>query len=101
MDKCPVCKAGLKDSNVCPRCHAGLSILMAVAAAARNHWFAAREAYGRKNVDDMLFHARQAFSKRQTTETSRMLACAALLAGDPNLALREWRRVSRNLFRNE
>lgn len=101
MDKCPVCKASLKDGNVCPRCRADLSPLVATAAAARNHFLAAREAYGRKNADDMLFHAKLAFSKRQTMETRRMIACAALLAGNADLALRAWRWANGNIFRNE
>lgn len=90
MEQCPVCKARLMDSRACTQRPADVSQATEIEARARDHFKKARTAFAECNSKKMLFHARQAFSKRRTSETRKMLVCAAVLAGDFELALRVW-----------
>lgn len=92
MERCPVCRASLKTPTECRRCGAGLSRLAEIEEAARAHYRAAREAFARGDFGAMYTHARQSASKRDTPATRRLLACAALLVGDPAKAFHFWRR---------
>ena len=93
MKRCPLCKADLKGADLCRRCGADLSSACKAAEAARRHYRAAREAFLQGDSKTMLAHAEQAISKRRVPETRRLLACAAMLCGDHNLALNIWRRL--------
>jgi hypothetical protein len=93
MERCSACKARLKGAANCRRCGADFSKALAVNADAGKHFKAALKAFSEQNGVDMLYHARLAFSKRRTWETGRLLACAALLAGVPELAFCMWRTI--------
>lgn len=90
MEQCPVCKTRLTDSRACTRHETDVSPAIEIEARARDHFKKARAAFDECDPQKMLFHARQAFSKRRTSETRKMLVCAAVLAGDFKLALRVW-----------
>ncbi|QCQ21710.1 hypothetical protein [Desulfoglaeba alkanexedens] len=94
MKHCPVCRANLEGAATCRRCGADLSRLMDVEEAARTHYRDAREAFSRGDFAAMYAHARESAAKRKVPATRRLLACAALLNGDPAEALRLWRRLN-------
>ncbi len=94
MERCPACKARLREKTVCRRCGADVSTALSIKTGAGEHFNAAIEAFVENHADAMLYHAKRAFSKRRTPETSKLLACAAILAGDIELAFRAWRSLS-------
>jgi hypothetical protein len=50
----------------------------------------AREAFGSRDMQKMMHHARLSFSKRHSIENRCLLARAAVLANDFELALNLW-----------
>lgn len=94
MKHCPVCRANPGEAASCRRCGADLSRLVDVEEAARTHYRAAREAFSRGDFAAMYAHARESAAKRKVPATRRLLACAALLNGDPAAALHLWRRLN-------
>jgi hypothetical protein len=94
VKRCPVCRANLREATSCRRCGADLSRLIEIETAARTHYRAALEAFSQGRFSAMYAHARESATKRATPATRRLLACAALLNGDPAAALHLWRRVN-------
>jgi hypothetical protein len=93
MRICPTCKAKLKGAAICRRCKTDLSKALDVAASAKHHLRLARQAYADGQLEAMQYHARRSFSRLRTPQSIRMLACAALLQGDYDLALKSWSRL--------
>jgi hypothetical protein len=91
MERCPACNAPLKGQWICRRCRADLTPLLNVAEDVKRHVSAAREAFRNRDGHAMLHHAKHAFSKRRTPATGRLLAVAAVLAGEFDLAQILWR----------
>lgn len=91
--RCPVCKAE-NATTPCRRCKADLSPIFALETQRTTEFTAARRALVAGRHGEALAHARQADHLRRDDESQRLLAVAALLAGDPAEAWRCYRRVS-------
>ncbi len=70
--RCPVCRAGFRDTRICSRCGADLSILITLTASA--HWLRqkARSAVFRRDYASARRMAAEA-QNTHTTETGRKL----------------------------
>ena len=90
MENCPTCNALLKGAGVCRRCKTDLSLAINAASQADAHYRQALLAHAEERFDEMLHHAKRAFSLRRTVAGGRLLAGAALLGGDYRLALKVW-----------
>ncbi|BBO89615.1 hypothetical protein DSCOOX_27950 [Desulfosarcina ovata subsp. ovata] len=91
MQYCPTCKALLKGNRICKRCRTDVSKALEAAEQAQAHLKLAAEAYTANRFETMLHHARRAFSLHRTRSSRRLLACAALLQGNYELALLAWK----------
>lgn len=90
LEKCGVCRAPLKNRQICRRCGADYTRLFAMKNEEAAHCQKAREAYGSRDIPKMLHHARLSYSKHHSVENRCLLACAAVLANDFELALNLW-----------
>jgi len=97
MQNCPTCNARLKDARTCRRCKTDLNKALEAADQAELHFQSSIRAYIDGRFETMLHHARRSFSLRCTHKNSRLLACAALLMGDYELALSIWSVIKSNL----
>ncbi len=91
MKRCPTCRARLHGGAVCHRCKTDLSTLLAVEESWRRHLEAGWRAVRDDDVETLRFHARRAFSLICTGASCRLMACAALMDHDYDLALKVWR----------
>jgi hypothetical protein len=90
LTNCPTCKADLKNAPVCRRCKTDLTQALRAAELAEKHGRSAARAYADNRFDAMLYHAMRSVSLRRSAHNSRLLACAAMLRGDYQLALNTW-----------
>jgi hypothetical protein len=88
--KCPTCAASLKGAITCRRCKTDLAPLAEIMRHHRRHLHTARRALADGDAERFFLHARRAHSLRQTRESSRLLACAAVLSGRFALAAGLW-----------
>jgi hypothetical protein len=93
MEQCPSCGASNKGEKTCRRCKLDLGPLMAVEENARIHIQQAFDAFERQDSSEMLFHARRAFSLKKSKTAARLLAVAAVLNKDYDLAVSLWVRI--------
>ncbi len=92
MERCPACNAKLSGKAACRRCKANLGLLMYIAQQARDHHRAALSAFMRRDAEAMLFHAKRSCMLRRTPEATGLLACAAVMANDFELAVSLWKQ---------
>ncbi len=90
---CPVCNAALEDSRICPSCNAELGKIIDIKADALHHYNRAVSAFEQNRFHDMFFHARRSFTLLSSTESARLLACAAVLVDKFNLGYVLWKKV--------
>lgn len=95
MECCPTCNARYKGASACHRCGTPLSELIDIENRAADHREKAVEAFNQRNFQEMYFHGRRAASLFRTPYGEKLLACAALAAGDPQTALSAWTRLRR------
>ena len=95
MQRCPTCNAKYDGKQFCRRCKTNLEKLINIEKQADIHRTHAVEAFVKKDVEQMLFHAKRACSLRQTPVTEKLLACAAVLNHQFDLALHLWKRCCR------
>lgn len=88
--KCPTCGAPLKRALCCRRCKTDLGPLSEIIRNHRRHMHTARRAFADGDAGRMFIHARRAHGLRQTPESIRLLACAALLTGRFEIATGFW-----------
>jgi hypothetical protein len=93
MNTCPTCKAKLKNTPICRRCKTDLNKALEAADRAKLHLRLANQAYIDGRLKAMQYHAGRSFSLLRTAQGGRMLACAAFLKGDYDLALKSWHRM--------
>lgn len=92
MERCPTCNARYKGHASCHRCGTDLSRLAAIEKESARHRENALEAFNRGEFDAMYFHARRACALLRTPSAEKLLACAALAAGEPDMALSTWKK---------
>lgn len=97
MQNCPTCNAKLKGAPICRRCKTDLTKALQAADQADQHFKSAVRAYTENRPEAMLHHARRSFSLRRSPKSGRLLACAALLRGDYQLAMNTWAKLNPNL----
>ncbi len=95
MERCPTCNARYKGRPECHRCGTPLSGLTDIENQAADHREKAVEAFNQGDFQEMYFHARRAAALFRTPHREKLLACAALAAGDPQAALSAWKRLRR------
>ncbi len=98
MKNCPTCNALLKGAGVCRRCKTDLNLALNAAGKADAHYEQALLAHAEERFDEMLRHAKRAFSLRRSVAGGRLLAGAALLEGDYRLALEVWGYLKAHAF---
>jgi hypothetical protein len=91
MQRCPVCRANLKDRHRCPRCHTDLSPIFRALKESRDSCDKALAAAAGEDFEEMFQSASRAISLRATRRHLRLLATAALLTGRNQLALSLWK----------
>jgi hypothetical protein len=95
MKTCPTCQAKLNGRRVCRRCRTDVGKIIDISQQAQSHDHAATQAYHEGQFKAMQFHAKRAFSLRQTAHSGRMLALAALLNHEYTLAVNTWLTLAR------
>lgn len=92
-ERCPVCRARIKESPVCHRC--GLDFSPMLGAADEAGELARRALYklriGKRH--EAFWHALRAAQEHSTPETRKALALAALARRQFDLALALWRSI--------
>ncbi|MBW1759230.1 MAG: hypothetical protein JRI88_02725 [Deltaproteobacteria bacterium] len=90
MERCPACNAKYIGKRMCHRCKTDLGILIDIEEKAEFHREKALFAFVSNDFEQMFFHARRSCSLRRTPDAVRLLACAALVVNQFNLALFLW-----------
>ena len=88
MNHCPVCKARYSGKRQCHRCKADIGRLVDIEAEAFDFQEEARAACRDGEYARMLELAERACSLRKTPDAIRLRACAALLNGNFDQAVR-------------
>lgn len=91
--RCPVCRARLKDSSQCPRCRLDFSPMLNAADQARNLADTARYQLKLGLRREAFWDAVRAVQIRRTPETLQSLAITALAKGHFELAMAVWREL--------
>jgi hypothetical protein len=88
MERCPVCNARYSGKRQCHRCKADIGMLADIEASADAYRKQAATAYQAADYPLMLDHARRSCSLRKTQEAVWLMACAAFLTRQFDLAMR-------------
>jgi hypothetical protein len=92
-DKCPICRARVKDSAECGRCGLEFGPLLAAAEEARQLTGLAHAALRRQQTEKAHLYALRAIRIHATEETLKCLALTALASHNFSLALELWQRI--------
>ncbi len=85
-ETCHVCNARLKSSLKCRRCKANLAPLSEIKSKAKHHTNRALSAFNLKQFQVMFYHAKKAHTLFCTNDSVKLMACAALLTNQFQLA---------------
>lgn len=96
MELCPVCNAQLEDSVECHRCKTDLGDIIDTKNAALYHHKKAVAAFEQNRFHDMFFHARRSFTLFYTTDSAKLLACAAIMVNKFELGYTLWKNLRQN-----
>ena len=89
MEKCPACNALVPPGQtVCRRCKIDLSVLSDMETKAQMHRKLALEAFEKQAFEEMYYHAKRSASLINTPDAGRLLAGAAVLTGEYEVALK-------------
>lgn len=90
MKRCPACNAKYTGKRLCHRCKNNLGVLVDIEDRAREHLKKANKAFASDNLGEMFFHAKRSCALRRTQEATKLLAYAALLVSEPDVAINQW-----------
>ena len=99
FDRCPVCRARLKDSMECRRCGLDFSPILNVADQAGSLSVQARYELKREKPREAFADALRAARIHASPETLKSLALAALAMRYFDLALVLWQRITDDAYR--
>lgn len=94
MERCPTCKAPYKGRQYCHRCGTDIGRLLEIRDRGGRHHEQALAAFTNGDFQHMYYHARRACALYRTPASEKLLACAALLAGQSKAALAAWRAAT-------
>lgn len=98
FERCPVCRARLKDAMECRRCGLDFSPLLRTAEEAQRLALQARRELRLGRQEEAFVHALRAARMHISPETLNALALAALALRYFDLALALWRRMKDDAF---